>query len=610
MKYLLTCFCYLLCFSTFAQTTADWWFFGRGGGLHFVKNEPVLVNGKTQAKEGCASISDSLGNLLFYTDGMTVWNKLQQVMPNGRGLAGHYSSSMAAIIVPFPAHPGQYYIFTTDAVERATNGLQYSVVDMHLQGGNGDIVAGKKNILIKKDVPEKVNAVPTADNTAYWIVTHDYPGESYFAYKLDAEGLDTEAVVSEEGSRLKDYGKMAPITQGTGFLKFSPDGKTLAMGYDDMEDGKAWGRLELFDFDRETGKLSHFKRINIGQGWIYGFDFSPNGKVIYAASLEKILQIDLVENKLFIAFDYKTNRSEQKWFFAMQLAPNGRIYVGEVATGNLSVINYPNEIGEKCGFQHAKIFTTQPQNIGLPLFVPSLLQIPPPIPKVDTIITQVSVIQQPTQSISIKDTIEDSFCFGTTYVFPNQKTTKDTGYFKGYSAQYVYHLRYKTNAYINVYQYITIPADAQYRLPDGREVQEPKMYTSTIPTKGGCDSIIFTLLTVLPRKLIFAVNFAHDSFLLEGNALSILNDWAIMLQQQKTLRLELRGHTDTDATTTYNMQLSEKRVNAVKAFFLAQGIDKDQIITQALGENEALYPLESNEIQKAENRRVEIRVVN
>jgi outer membrane protein OmpA-like peptidoglycan-associated protein len=611
MRYL---FCFgflLLSFPILAQSTADWWFFGRGGGLHFMGSEPVSVGGKSQGKEGCASISDTLGNLLFYTDGSSVWNKSQRIMSNGRDLAGHISSSMAAIIVPFPKHPSQYYIFTTDAVERGTNGLQYSVIDMNLDEGRGDIIANQKNILIKKDVPEKINAVPTADNTGYWIVTHNYPGNEYFAYKLTANGLDREAVVSEEGSTVHDFGKMAPVTQGTGFLKFSPDGKTLALGYDDLVDGKAWGRLELFDFDRETGKLSNFKKINIGEGWVHGFEFSPNGKVIYVASLEKILQIDLVEKKMFVAFDYKTDRSEQKWFFSMQLAPNGRIYIGELATGKLSVITHPDEIGEKCGFMHAKIFTNQPSVIGLPIFVPSLLQLPPPtpLPTKDNISPKPETSTYTSPTIKI-DTLDDSFCYGSFYTFPNGKTTQDTGYFTGYSPWHVYHLHTQTKGYINVYQYITIHSGEKYRLPDGKEVQDPQMYISTIASNRGCDSMIFTLLTVLPKKVVSTVHFAYNSAVLEDKETLILQEWIAILQQQKSLKIELRGHTDTDATEIYNQNLSVKRVKAVKDFLLSKGITDAQIKEKALGENEALFPSEANETEKAENRRVEIRIIS
>ena len=65
--------------------------------------------------EGSSSISDSNGQLLFYTDGVTVWDKNNAVMQNGTGLMGNGSSTQSALIVPCTCD--KYFIFTTDAAE-------------------------------------------------------------------------------------------------------------------------------------------------------------------------------------------------------------------------------------------------------------------------------------------------------------------------------------------------------------------------------------------------------------------------------------------------------------------------------------------------------------
>lgn len=148
-------------FSTFlyAQREAGIWYFGYEAGINFNSGSPVaLTNGKLRTKEGCATISDANGKLLFYTDGSTVYNANHQTMPNGTGLLGHSSSTQSAIIVPNPSNPSIYYIFTVDqpddknADSDSTNdkddgkndGLNYSEVNMNLQGGLGDINPAKK----------------------------------------------------------------------------------------------------------------------------------------------------------------------------------------------------------------------------------------------------------------------------------------------------------------------------------------------------------------------------------------------------------------------------------------------------------------------------------
>ena len=84
-----------------AQNQTDNWYFGNKAGLNFSTCTPtILTDGQVNTHEGVATISDANGNLLFYTDGVTVWNKQHLIMDNGTGLAGHPSSTQSAVIVP------------------------------------------------------------------------------------------------------------------------------------------------------------------------------------------------------------------------------------------------------------------------------------------------------------------------------------------------------------------------------------------------------------------------------------------------------------------------------------------------------------------------------
>lgn len=72
----------------------------------------ALTNGQLNTLEGCATIADTTGSLLFYTDGITVWNRNHVPMPNGSGLLGNPSSTQSGIIVPYPGNTDLYYVFT------------------------------------------------------------------------------------------------------------------------------------------------------------------------------------------------------------------------------------------------------------------------------------------------------------------------------------------------------------------------------------------------------------------------------------------------------------------------------------------------------------------
>ena len=99
----------------YAQKESANWYFGELAGLSFNTNNPVpLLNGKLITSEGCATISDPNGNLLFYTDGVTIWDRRHEVMLNGQGLLGHSSSTESALIIPKPGSKSRFYVFTID----------------------------------------------------------------------------------------------------------------------------------------------------------------------------------------------------------------------------------------------------------------------------------------------------------------------------------------------------------------------------------------------------------------------------------------------------------------------------------------------------------------
>ena len=130
-KHLLLLFVLILSLSCYAQGEANIWYFGRNAGLDFNSGNPISLNdGQLSTEEGCATISNSNGNLLFYTDGITVWNKNHQIMPNGIGLLGDPSSAQSAIIVPKPNSSTIYYVFTTPSVGNTLIGACFSEVDM------------------------------------------------------------------------------------------------------------------------------------------------------------------------------------------------------------------------------------------------------------------------------------------------------------------------------------------------------------------------------------------------------------------------------------------------------------------------------------------------
>ena len=162
-----------LVFELSAQKEANIWYFGNRAGIDFNYNPPkALLNSKMVSKEGCSSVSDSNGNLLFYTNGVNVWNKNHDIMENGSGLFGSTNSVQSALVVKQPGN-NCYYVFTTDSINATpykdlpNRGLFYSIVDMSKQNGIGSV--SLKNKFLFRSTDEKISAVEHIDRKSIWV---------------------------------------------------------------------------------------------------------------------------------------------------------------------------------------------------------------------------------------------------------------------------------------------------------------------------------------------------------------------------------------------------------------------------------------------------------
>ncbi len=380
---------FLLSAPTFAQKEAAIWYFGEYAGLDFNSGSPVaLTNGQLSTDEGCTTISDKNGNLLFYTDGSIVYDKSHNVMPNGTGLLGHRSSTQSAIIVPRPNNPNLYYIFTVDEpnpynaddndindVDPPNNGLNYSLVDLRLNNGLGDIVSTEKNIPlitynkndseeVKFKCSEKVTAVQHGDGVSFWVITHFI--NTFYSFKVGTLGIDKNPVktVTSFNIPIGGYNYNA-----IGYLKVSPNGRKLAMANSSTRSTnelgpknsviRDTGNVLLFDFNAITGTISNGMKL-IENSNPYGLEFSAKSKKIYV-TLNKYNNEGLTIGSELLQFDLKnSNINGSKTIVntstnvagALQLAIDEKIYRAgypntSTNTTKLSVINNPELDGTR-----------------------------------------------------------------------------------------------------------------------------------------------------------------------------------------------------------------------------------------------------------------------
>src|SRR5690606_27020160 len=273
---------------------------------------------------GSCAISDANGYLLFYTDGRTIWNAAHHKMPNAdylndKGLYGDPSSTTSGLIVPHPGNPNQYFVFTVDephhqnaavypnkftgtydsggtvpqADDGRNNGFNYSIVDMTLENGMGDVIMKKRNIhlvtydpndsqQIKYKCSEKITAVNGGDCNSIWVLTHFV--DKFYAFKVDDQGVDPNPVISTIGPTIPTS---AYRRAAIGYLKASPDGEKLLIAHQTKSFNSASGQqgqnggVYLYDFDNLTGQVSN-EQILIENINAYGVEFSAESKKAYA----------------------------------------------------------------------------------------------------------------------------------------------------------------------------------------------------------------------------------------------------------------------------------------------------------------------------------------
>ena len=382
-KYLLNAILlFAIILTTNAQLQNANWYFGNQAAIDFNdgNSSPTPVSNSAMNTIGTsASVSDYFGNLLFYTDGLTVWNMDHQIMSNGTGLYGSDTVSQSVVIVPNPDNGFEYYIFTNQGFDTGTNGLSYSIVDFSLNYGKGDVKPGHKNIQVLNVTSEKLTTIFNPIDRSYWVISfapsiNPALSDTFYAFKIDAAGVNL--VNQSTFSFLPDV-----VSHTGGQMKISPDGTTLAMVHNTFNEISGIQSIEnvfAIDFDMTTGIVSSMKSYALNDVlYCYGLEFSPDSDKIFVSSTHRtsdgaaesfIHQIwyrnadPLYIPEQIIAFSELT-------IYSLQSALDGNIYASNIA-GELDLIANPNGISQEIDFEGDIINLTGVATKGLPQLVP------------------------------------------------------------------------------------------------------------------------------------------------------------------------------------------------------------------------------------------------
>ncbi|MEM7549863.1 MAG: gliding motility-associated C-terminal domain-containing protein [Bacteroidota bacterium] len=375
----------------------NYWHFGTAAGINFnmfpgvMGPQPLIptpppsdpsdslsVSDAFDAPEGSSSISDRNGDVLFYTDGQTVYNKRDEIMNGPDGvtpavLGGSTGSAQSSVIVQLPNDQPLYYIFTTREVFDNANEyyLSYSVVDMRLDTANGQVV--EQNVSLFKRSTERLTLFGGVGQDA-WVIAHEFGNNNFRAYPITEMGIGN-AVISAAGS-VHSFGSEL---EGRGYMKLNGAGDLLAVAL--ARSGQNF--IELFNFDSNTGEITEaVSQIDAGpQGQIYGLEFSPGGTKLYASyiggnSRLREFQIDSLNREYIedvtngLNFGNNIDFPAGFEYGAIQAGPDGQIYVAVNGQNALGVINPVEDSAQISTFTNGsfQLSMGSQSTLGLPNF--------------------------------------------------------------------------------------------------------------------------------------------------------------------------------------------------------------------------------------------------
>ncbi|MEI6899975.1 MAG: PKD domain-containing protein, partial [Bacteroidota bacterium] len=347
----------------FSQGEFNNWCFGYNAGLTFNSGPPVVLPGVNMNcfGTGSSTVSDSLGNLLFYTNDMSINNRNNVLMPNGNiGLNGCGSGYVKNSVAFRQLNDLTKYFIFSGGCGSATNlsGLRYTVVDMTLDGGLGDVVNGLGNVPVPgaSNAHWAVTGTRHNNNRDIWVVvrTRETGSNYYLSYLVNPSGINFTPVQSNSHIQLYTVPATSPVVRN---IKISRDGTKMVAIYDTI--------MEFCSFNPTTGQvtpmfLAYLPLCGTRHVIPKSAEFSVKGKYLYVSGARN----SNCGAQFGFLFQFDASKTDSVQFQnsaiqimneptppGLQLAPDGKIYCTTNGLDSLSAINNPSSQGIGCNYQ-------------------------------------------------------------------------------------------------------------------------------------------------------------------------------------------------------------------------------------------------------------------
>jgi hypothetical protein len=380
--------------------TSFTWYFGTQAGIKFNPDGSTIpaTGSYMSTSEGCTVMADTAGIIMFYSDGLSVWNNSSST-PVCTTLPGGQSSTQAALAIAIPGSNCQrFLIFTTKGNEQSgTHDLGVALINVAGIAPNYAVTVSEPPLSVLQPpgvvvFGEKLAA--TSDTTGgCWVVAHDYitgseTANTFYKYHITSAAFGSVTTTAQAQAVLMSIQQTQSIGSShnnltppgfnaQGQMKFSKTGQKLGLV---LAGSKT---IDLFHFDLTTGYITTIATTNVtpSNGNLYGCEFSPDGNVLYTSegfassgtTIRKLHQWDIsggILSNPYIVSSGSNQFSNRYKYNALQLGPNDKIYCSEeIGISFLSVIGNPNNTGSACGWSSMSEPIAGTNTLGLPTVI-------------------------------------------------------------------------------------------------------------------------------------------------------------------------------------------------------------------------------------------------
>lgn len=353
------------------------WYFGENAGIDFNPPATAAITDANlmSSAQGVSSVSDLNGDILFYTNGETIWNKNHRIMDNGDDIGGDPNSSQGVMIVPVPNDSSLYYVFMSDPVYGDNSyDMKYAMVDMRKDTAQGEVIV--KDVSLFTNSSERLTAFGLGQGFT-WLVTHEYGNNQFRSYPITEFGIGMP-ITSSAGSVMRfDEEKT-----GRAQMKYAAGGGVIAVAFQDTNENY----VELFDVADSTGQITGLAKIDIEEpapALIYGVEFSSSLQRLYVSTNgtggSRLLQYDL--DSLYTptakadieATKFVMGSDASLQYGALQTGADGIIYMAVDGQTSVGTINSPNADDATASFNDGGFdLAGRTSRLGLPNFVQEL----------------------------------------------------------------------------------------------------------------------------------------------------------------------------------------------------------------------------------------------